>query len=104
MQRSGGRRKNQLLRKRPTIKELDEELDYMLTRAQQVQQEVMHSVTAMVATLKKNRRHQSLVAGLGILEEYISSIVQCGEDADEAAEESTQEPKRVRAEPNTVKS
>jgi hypothetical protein len=88
------RRKGRLLppRKRVTNGEVVEELKYLLERSQQVQAEVSKSIAAMVELLAAGRGHRSaLNAGVGIIEEYISSVVQCGEDADELFEKQQQE-------------
>jgi hypothetical protein len=80
------RRKNQLLRRRLTNAEVVAEVKYLVMRAQEVQAEMNKSVAAMVQRLTaatSPHDRNALNVCIGIIEEYISSIVQCGEDADE---------------------
>jgi len=81
------KRRNQLLRKRTTNAEVTDELKYLMTRAEQVQAEVNKSIAEMVELVVASPQKRAFLnSGIGILEEYISSIVQCGEDADELTE------------------
>lgn len=80
------RRRNQLLRKRSTNAEVVAEVKYLVMRAQEVQEEMNKSVAAMVQRLTaatSPHDRDALKVCIGIIEEYISSTVQCGEDADE---------------------
>lgn len=81
----GEKRKYTLVRRRATNGEVVAELKYLMERTRDVQAEMNKSFEAMVELLTSTSPHSrsSLNAGIGILEEYIASTVQCGEDADE---------------------